>query len=146
MKIKKRLLLTLSSLVCFTCVEAQPFKTEFSQGEITVESLKRTTDETVLIKGTIKNTSSENYSWYGSKLTGNFHVFNVRLQDLKSKRQFEQITVDDKAVGSAHEGTLKAGQSATFWARLTAPPKDTGEVSIIFGGDVMPIDKATISE
>jgi len=146
MTIKKILLLALSSLVCITYADAQPFKTEFSQGEIIVDSLKRTTDETVLIKGTIKNTSSEDYSWYGSKLLANFHIFDVTLQDLKSKRQFEQITVDGKAVGSAHDGTLRAGKSATFWARLTAPPKDISEVSIIFGGDVIPIDKATFSE
>lgn len=146
MRIPQLLLLAISSLFCVASAQAQPYRTEFSQGEIIVESLKRTSDETVLIKGTIKNTSSDDYSWFGSKLTANFHVIDVRLQDLKSKRQFEQVTVDAKPVGSSHEGSLKAGKSATFWARLTAPPQDVKEVSIIFSGEVMPIDKATISE
>lgn len=139
-------LFALSSLIGLASAEIQPIKSEFGQGEIIVESLKRTSDETVLIKGIIKNTSTDDFIWSNSKLTTNFHVFDVRLQDLKSKRQFEQITIDRKAVGSIHEGILKSGKSATFWARLTAPPKEIKEVSIIFGGDAMPIDKATISE
>ncbi len=146
MRTVKILLLATSFLLCSASAHAQPYKTEFGQGEITVNSIKRTTDETVLIKGSIKNTSSENLSWYGSKILGNYRTIDVRLQDLKSKRQFEQITVDGKPVGSSHEGSFNAGESATFWARVTAPPRDVKEVSIIFAGDAIPIDSATISE
>jgi hypothetical protein len=146
MRTVRLVLLVSSLLVCVASATAQPYKTEFGQGEILVTAVKRTTDDTVLIKGSIKNTSTERYSWHGSKLLQNYRVIDVRLQDLKSKRQFEQITVDGKAVGSSYDGSLDAGESATFWARVTAPPKDVKEVSILFGGDAIPIDSASISE
>ena len=125
---------------------AQPYKTEFDQGEIIVESIKRTTDDTVLVKGLIKNTSSESHSWFGSNLLRGYGVIDVRLQDLKTKRQFEQIMIGDKAVGSKYDGHLKAGAEIKFWARVTAPPVDTKEVSIIFSGNALPIESAKIAE
>jgi hypothetical protein len=125
---------------------AQPYTTEFSKGEIVVESLKRTTDETVLIKGVIKNTSSESYSWYGSDLLANYSVIDVRLQDLKTKRQFEQVMIGDKCVGSNYKGSLGTGKEVKFWARVTAPPAETKEVSIIFAGSTLPIESAIISD
>ena len=48
---------------------AQPWTTEFTGGEIVVESLKRTSDDTVLLKGTLKNTSSQEIHAYTSHLT-----------------------------------------------------------------------------
>jgi|688.fasta_scaffold764453_2 hypothetical protein len=133
-------------LLPFSVAVAQPYTSEFSQGEIIVDSIKRSTDETVLVKGVIKNTSSKSHSWFGSELVGNFGVIDVRLQDLKTKRQFEQVKVGDKAVGSTLRDSLAPGEQVKFWARITAPPAETKEISIIFSGSALPIDSAKISD
>ena len=126
-------------------VWAQPWKTEFTGGEITIDSIKRTSDETVLLKGSIKNTGNETLFPFNAKITDSNYIFIAKLQDLKTKKQYEQVTVNDKRVGAAVD-TIKPGQSAVVWARITAPPKDVNQVSIQLGEGAIPIDLATISE
>jgi hypothetical protein len=143
----KKILFSLLGIVLLlsaTSASAQPYKTEFSSGEIVVDSIKRSSDDTVLIKGSFRNTSEKGFHWHGSNLLQNYHIINIKLQDLKSKRQYEQVRVGDKAVGSEHQGSVSEGARETFWARITAPPRDVKEVSIIFGGEVIPIEGATI--
>ena len=145
-KIMFHVLVGIACCVSAAVAHAEPYTTEFNSGEIVVNSIKRSSDETVLIKGTIRNTSGGRYDWFGSNLLQNYHVINIKLQDLKSKRQYEQVKVGDKAVGSEHEGSIAEGGREIFWARVTAPPRDVKEVSIIFGGEVLPIEGATIAE
>lgn len=125
--------------------EAQPYTTEFAKGEVTVDTIKRTSDETVLIKGSIKNTSNSDFALFASGITS-YNVFAVKIQDLKSKKQFEQVKVQNTLVGSRNEESLAPGQSTKFWARVTAPPKDVTHVTILFNGSIAPIDDAVISE
>lgn len=124
---------------------AQPWTTEFTGGEIVVESLKRTSDDTVLLKGTLKNTSSQEIHAFTSHLTDSSYYFIAKLQDLKTKKQYEQVTVNQKRVGALVEG-IHAGGAVKVWARITAPPKDVTQVSVQFGEGAIPIDQATISE
>ena len=126
--------------------EAQTYTTEFRNGELKVDLVKRSSDETVLVKGTITNTSQNEYV---ALYTGNFTergVFVVKLQDLKSKKEFEQVKVQGRRVGSENSDALSPGQSTKFWARITAPPKDVKQVSVIFGSSIAPLDEVTISE
>ena len=125
---------------------AENLKTEFTNGEIVVDTVRRTSDETVLIKGTITNTSQ---SQMIQILSGGFvesDIMIVTLQELKTKKQFEQVRVEGRRVGSRHNVILSAGESSKFWARVTAPPKDVQKVSILFGADVPPLDDVSISE
>jgi|GEM_PF-6808818 hypothetical protein len=139
-------LICLSSLLSVPSAQAVPYTTEFGAGEIVVDSIKRSSDETVLIKGSIKNTSGKKFYWSGSGLVQQFYVIDVKIQDLKSKKQYEQVKVGNRAVGSTHEGGVDDGEKKTFWARVTAPPKDVKEVSIIFGGEVIPVESAIIAD
>ena len=136
------------SLLTFSSVAmAQPYTTQFSGGEITIDSIKRTSDETVLVKGTIKNTSQRSISFDTARLTDPAGRFLVKLQDLKTKKQFDRATVENVAVASNHyASTLADGATAMVWARVTAPPKDVTSVTISFGGDAIPIDGVPITE
>lgn len=136
------------ALLAFSSVAtAQPFTTEFSKGEITIDSIKRTSDETVLLKGSVKNTSSEHLSLESVKVADEHYRFRVSLQDLKSKKQFERASVNDVPVASNHYAqSIPPGGKALIWARITAPPKDVTAVSVNLGGDSIPIDGVPITE
>lgn len=126
-------------------VLAQPYTTEFGKGEIIIDAVKRTSDDTLLIKGSLKNTSNDRFDFFQSALLGGQNVIRIKIQDMKTKKQYEQVTVKDEPVGSKHFGTVDPGGSVKIWARVTAPPPEITEVSIIFGGDTIPIDAAKIT-
>ena len=126
---------------------AQPYTTQFSKGEVTIDSIKRTSDETVLLKGTVKNTTSDSISLESERVADNGYRFDVKLQDLKSKQQFERATVQGAPVASNHYAkSIEPGEKAFVWARITAPPKDVTAVSVLIGGDTIPIDGVPITE
>jgi hypothetical protein len=141
-----KIILCLGYLLIVSSAQAQTFKSEFSCGEVTIESIKRSSSETVLVRGSLRNTSTESCPLVSNGVIGGDLAPHLVLQDLEGKQEFKIATVDSRPVASRHSYHLAAGESFKFWARMTAPPKELKTVTVVLGGDAMPIENVPVQD
>jgi len=145
-----RIVSILSALVIAVCASvssasAQPYSSEFGNGGvITIQSLKRSGSDSVILKATVENKGTEKLpleELLVSLGAGN-HRFGATLQDPVAKKEFQQILIDRAPVGSRHTGyeRLEPQAKVTVWARITAPPADVEKITIVFRGTALPVE------
>lgn len=140
-------LLSASVLIFAVSAVADSFTTDFGDGgTINVESIKRTSDDTVTVRGSVKNTGTGSLTF--RPVLDSDYFFQVALQDLKGKKEYKRVEAGNRPVASRHisKYELGAGEEVKFWARVTAPPKEVGSASVVFGADAAPIDNVPITE
>ncbi len=130
---------------------AQPYTSELGNGlVITIQSLKRSGTDSVMLKGFIENTNppgSERLSFM--KCCATTHdIFRADLQDPVGKKQYGQITINRDAVGSRHQSStyLSPKEKQSVWARITAPPADVEKITIVFPCSAPPIEDVPIQK
>jgi len=145
-----RIVSILSTLVIAVCASlssasAQTYTSEFGNGGvITIQSLKRSGSDSVILKATVENKGTEKLPL--EELFVNLDVSNRRfgatLQDPVAKKEFQQILIDKVPVGSRHTGyeKLEPQGKLPVWARITAPPADVEKITVIFRGTALPVE------
>ena len=143
---------TLGMLMWGTIASAQTYTSEFGDGGvITVQSLKRSGSDTVLLKAVIENTGKRDLPIEGvlNVCCGEWsNPFYAALQDPSANKQYEPVTIGRKGVGSMHDKreVLKPQQKLSVWTRITAPPAGVEKITVVFGGTAAPVEDVPIQK
>jgi len=150
-----RIILNFFAAIVLTClsagnVKAQSLTSDFgNSGVITIQSLKRSGNDSVVLKATIQNQGNERIDI--SELLApskDGQRFFAALQDPTAKKQYQQVTIDNDPVGSVHSGytneSLQPQQKIPVWARITAPPPEVEKITVIFKGTAQPVEDVPI--
>jgi hypothetical protein len=102
---------------------------------IDVTELKRSSGDTVTLRFSLVNGSSEDFTLADTlRLRGSGqNVSGVYLLDPANKKKYQVIMgADDQCVcSSGVPYTLEAGKAINLWAKFPAPPADVAEVGVV---------------
>lgn len=126
------------------------YNSSFGQGGlITITSVKRSGSDSVIVKGTIKNTGKQPLSVQKLLVPGeNISALFVKFEDPFGDKTYGPVTADRKVLGSQHSvwEDIAPGAQVNFWTRVTAPPAGVRKVTIAVLGDTLPIEDVTIED
>ena len=102
---------------------------------IDVTELKRSSGDTVTLRLSLVNGSSEGFSLADSlRLRGSgYNISGIYLLDPANKKKYQVIMgADDQCVcSSGVPYTLEAGKTINLWAKFPAPPADVAEIGVV---------------
>jgi hypothetical protein len=124
---------------------AQTYSTDFGDGgTITVVSLKRSGSDSVILKAVVENKglTTLKIETLLNRSSDWKEIFRATLQDPVARKEYQQVLIDKKAVGSEHDkrDTVPPHGKLNVWARITAPPAGVDKITVVFGGAVAPIE------
>jgi hypothetical protein len=133
-----------------TSASAQTYTSDFGNGGvITIQSLKRSGSDSVILKATISNEGKESLrlnELFVKTEPFDGYRFGATLQDAVAKKEYQQVLIEKNPVGSKHDGFvfIKPTEKLTVWARITAPPQEVEKITVVFHGSALPIDDVPI--
>ncbi len=144
------ILLVLLMIVPAAWATPTSYKSSFGQGGlITITSVRRSGSDSVVVKGTIKNTGKKPLTLGNLTVPGeNVSALVVKFEDPLGNKTYGPVTVEKKVLGSQHSAyeNMAPGSQVNFWTRVTAPPPEVRKVTIALLGDAQPIEDVSIED